>query len=164
MRRNNAQRFSAGNSYTVYHGETFVVDKSGICIQKIIVLHTTNLICIAMHCKLILIVLFIKYLILPNYRTCSYKRTVKQLVVFRLQPVYFYLLLYKNICCWYSFELPRQVEAIQMNTNNIYFYKESQKNIAYRINPPIRQFVYKTGAVFWPFPGMILLLLNYKTG
>ena len=72
-----------------------------------------------------------KYHILPNFRTCSYKRTVKQLVVFRLQPVYIYLLLYKNICCWYSFELPRQVEAIQMNTNNIYFYKESQKNSAY---------------------------------
>ena len=34
----------------------------------------------------------------------------------------------------------------------------------YRINPPIRRFVYKTGAVFGPFPGRILLLLNYKTG
>ena len=44
-----------------------------------------------------------------------------------LQPVYFSLLLYKNICCWYSFELPRQVEAIQMSTNNICFYKEKQK-------------------------------------
>ena len=32
------------------------------------------------------------YRILPNYHTCSYKRTVKQLVVFKLQPVYFYLL------------------------------------------------------------------------
>ena len=50
------------------------------------------------------------------------------LVVFRLKPVYFYLL-YKNICCWYSFELPRQVEAIQMSTNNIRFYKESTCNI-----------------------------------
>ena len=35
---------------------------------------------------------------------------------------------------------------------------------AYHINPPIRRFVYKTGAVFGPFPGRILLLLNYKTG
>ena len=31
-----------------------------------------------------------------NYRICSYKRTVKQLVVFRLQPVYFYRRLYKT--------------------------------------------------------------------
>ena len=51
------------------------------------------------------------------------------LVVFRLQPVYFYLLLYKNICFWYAFELPRQVEAIQMSIN-ICFYEENQKNIA----------------------------------
>ena len=34
----------------------------------------------------------------------------------------------------------------------------------YRINPPIRRFVYKTGAVFGPFPGRILLLINYKMG
>ena len=33
-----------------------------------------------------------------------------------------------------------------------------------RINPPIRRFVYKMGAVFGPFSGRILLLLNYKTG
>ena len=37
-------------------------------------------------------------------------------------------------------------------------------DVCYRINPPIRRFVYKTGAVFGPFPGRILLLLNYKTG
>ena len=43
------------------------------------------------------------------------------LVVFRLQPVYSYLL-YKNICC-YSSESPQKVEAIQMSTNNICFYK-----------------------------------------
>ena len=48
-------------------------------------------------------------------------------LVFRLQIVYFYLLLYKRICCWYSFELPRLVEAIQMRTNNISFHKENQK-------------------------------------
>ena len=34
----------------------------------------------------------------------------------------------------------------------------------YCINLPIRRFVYKTGAVFGPLPGRILLLLNYKTG
>ena len=33
---------------------------------------------------------------------------------------------YKNVCCWYSFELPRLVEAIQMSTNNT-FYKVDKK-------------------------------------
>ena len=28
--------------------------------------------------------------------------------------------LYKNICCGYSFELPQQVEAIQMSTHNMF--------------------------------------------
>ena len=50
------------------------------------------------------------------------------LVVFRLQPVYFCLLQFKT-CCGYSFELPQQVEAIQMSTHNIRFYKEIQKII-----------------------------------
>ena len=49
------------------------------------------------------------------------------LVVFTLQSVYFYLLLYKNVCCGYSFDLPQQVQAIQMSTHNICFYKENQK-------------------------------------
>ena len=56
------------------------------------------------------------------------KAQSSNLVVF--QPVYFYVLLYKNICCRYSFKLLRQVEAIQMSTNNICFYEENQKNIA----------------------------------
>ena len=30
----------------------------------------------------------------------------------------------KELCCWYSFELPQLVEAIQMSTHNICFYKE----------------------------------------
>ena len=30
---------------------------------------------------------------------------------------------YESICCWYSFELPQLVEAIQMSTHNIYYYK-----------------------------------------
>ena len=30
----------------------------------------------------------------------------------------------KSICCGYSSELPRQVEAIQMSTHNICYYKE----------------------------------------
>ena len=36
-------------------------------------------------------------------------------LVFRLQPVYFYLL-YNSRCCWYAFELPLLVVAIQMRT------------------------------------------------
>ena len=36
--------------------------------------------------------------------------------------------LYKNICCGYSFELPRLVEAIQMSSHNICFYKEVDKS------------------------------------
>ena len=37
---------------------------------------------------------------------------------------YFSDFFYKRICCWYSFELPKLVEAIQMSTNNVSFYKE----------------------------------------
>ena len=35
--------------------------------------------------------------------------------------------LYKSICCEYSFELHRQVDAIQMGTHNIWLYKEVNK-------------------------------------
>ena len=38
------------------------------------------------------------YSIRSNYRTCSYKRTVEHLVVFRLQPVYFYELQSEKYC------------------------------------------------------------------
>ena len=34
---------------------------------------------------------------------------------------------YKSICCGYSFELHRQVDAIQMGTHNICLYKEVNK-------------------------------------
>ena len=37
---------------------------------------------------------------------------------------YFSDFLYKILCCGYSFELPQQVEAIQMSTHNICFKKE----------------------------------------
>ena len=37
--------------------------------------------------------------------------------------------LYKNICNGYSFELPRLVEAIQMSSHNICFYKEVDESI-----------------------------------
>ena len=36
--------------------------------------------------------------------------------------------LYKGICCVYSFKLHRQVDAIQMSTHNICFYKEVKKS------------------------------------
>ena len=42
---------------------------------------------------------------------------------------YFSDFLYKSICCLYSFELPQLVEAIQMSTNNICFYKDIDKSI-----------------------------------
>ena len=35
--------------------------------------------------------------------------------------------LYESICCGYSFELHRQVDAIQMGTHNICLYKEVDK-------------------------------------
>ena len=35
--------------------------------------------------------------------------------------------LYKGICCGYSFELHRHVDAIQMSTHNICLYKEVKK-------------------------------------
>ena len=36
--------------------------------------------------------------------------------------------LYQSICCGYSFELPQFVEAIQMSSYNIYFYKAVDKS------------------------------------
>ena len=41
--------------------------------------------------------------------------------------------LYKNICCWYSFELPRLVEAIQRCTHDICFHKEVYKSTLFAI-------------------------------
>ena len=68
------------------------------------------------------------YRILPNYRTYPYKRTVKKFRNLQITTsVLFSLLLYKGICCGYSFELHRQVDAIQMSTHNICLCKESQK-------------------------------------
>ena len=42
-------------------------------------------------------------------------------------PFFFSDFLYKSICCGYSFELHRQVHAIQMGTHNICLYKEVDK-------------------------------------
>ena len=39
-------------------------------------------------------------------------------------------LLYKSICCRYSFELHRQVDAIQMGTHNVCLYKEVNRKYA----------------------------------
>ena len=39
-----------------------------------------------------------------------------------------FMYLYKSICCGYSSELPRLVEAIQMSTHNICFYKKVDTN------------------------------------
>ena len=54
-----------------------------------------------------------------------YKRSEKDL--FDDDYAIFSDFLYKGICCEYSFELHRQVDAIQMSTHNIYLYKEVKK-------------------------------------
>ena len=41
--------------------------------------------------------------------------------------VFFSDFLSKSICCGYSFELHRQVDAVQMRMHNICFYKEVDK-------------------------------------
>ena len=41
--------------------------------------------------------------------------------------VFFLIFFIKTICCGYSFELHRQVDAIQMGTHNICLYKEVDK-------------------------------------
>ena len=70
------------------------------------------------------------YRIRPNYRTCPYMRTVKQFRSLLVTAnVFVSTFFYKSICCRYSFELPRQVEAIQMSTHSICFYKDNQKQI-----------------------------------
>ena len=60
----------------------------------------------------------------PYYRTYPQPRN---LVIFKLHLVYFYLLLYEGICYWYLFELPQQVEAIQMSTNNMLLRRKLEK-------------------------------------
>ena len=41
--------------------------------------------------------------------------------------VFFFVFLYKRICCGYALELHRQVDAVQMGTHNICLYKEVYK-------------------------------------
>ena len=95
--------------------------------------------------------LFKTYRIRPNYRTvhsgfsklvrtlicgkiCTfciyllrihYKKIRKELIWWWL--CHFFWFSYKGICCGYSFELHRQVDAIQMSTHNISLYKEVNK-------------------------------------
>ena len=40
---------------------------------------------------------------------------------------FFFDFLYKIICCGYSFELHRQVNAVQMGIHHIYLYQEVDK-------------------------------------
>ena len=97
------------------------------------------------------------YRIQPNYRTvhlgiskllgtliCGkiciylprihYKKDQKRMYLMMIMRVFFFVFfvffsdfLYKGICCGYSFELHRQVDAIQMSLHNICLYKEVKK-------------------------------------
>ena len=71
-----------------------------------------------------------EYQIRPNYRTYTYKHSVKQFRSLQItaSQCTFCLFLYKRICCGYPFELHRQVDAIQMGTHNICLYKEKKKH------------------------------------
>ena len=64
----------------------------------------------------------------PHYHTYSYKRTVKQFRSLQITAsilfVYFFI---TALCNGHPFELHRLVDAIQMSTHNICFYKENQK-------------------------------------
>ena len=90
-----------------------------------------------------------KYRIRPNYRTVrsGFSKLLRTLIcgkiyIYQLRIHYkkrseknlfdddyaiFSDFLYKGICCGYSFELHRQVDAIQMSTHNISLYKEVNK-------------------------------------
>ena len=55
------------------------------------------------------------------------QRTYLMMLMRCFCDVFFSDFLYKSICCGYSFELHRQVDAFQMDTHNIYLYKEVDK-------------------------------------
>ena len=75
----------------------------------------------------------VKYV--PTYTKGSFKKkkSAKGLsndayAIFILFYLFIYLFFFiKSICCRYPFELHRQVDAIQMCTNNICLYKEVDK-------------------------------------
>ena len=57
--------------------------------------------------------------------------TVKEFQSLLITVLVLKRLLYKSLCCGQLFELPREVEAIQMSINNIAFIKKIRKeNIA----------------------------------
>ena len=66
----------------------------------------------------------IKYVPIPIKYTLKkdHKRTYLMMIM-----RFFSDFLYKGICCGYSFELHRQVDAIQMRTHNICLYKKVNK-------------------------------------
>ena len=88
--------------------------------------------CCFLHQKSIDIFLFSTntYSIQPNYRIYPYKHSQAIPLSSDYNKSIFSLLLYKGICCGYSSELHRLVDAIQMSTQHICFYKENQKKIA----------------------------------
>ena len=55
------------------------------------------------------------------------------MVVFKLRLLYFYLLLYKRICCWYSLNCVKKVEAIQWLPATYAFY--ITKTCLYNFDP-----------------------------
>ena len=67
------------------------------------------------------------YRIRSNYHTYPYKRTLMKFRSLITASVLFIYFFYKGICCGFSFELHRLVNAIQMRTHNICLYKENQK-------------------------------------
>ena len=60
-------------------------------------------------------------------KTKDQQRTYQMMLMRCFCVVVFPDFLYKSICCGYTFELHRQVDAIQMVTNNICLYKEVDK-------------------------------------
>ena len=60
----------------------------------------------------------VKYVCIYLLRVHFKKRSAKDLFP-AVYAIFFSDFLYKNLCCWYSFEVPRLVEAIQMSINNI---------------------------------------------
>ena len=69
------------------------------------------------------------YRILPNYCTYPISAQSSNSVVFRLLLVYLYLLLYKGICCGYTFELHRLVPTTYVYLKKMRKKKNTQ-NIA----------------------------------
>ena len=62
------------------------------------------------------------YLLRIHYKKKSQKRPCLTIIM-----RFFSYFIYKGICCGYSFELHRLVDAIQMSTHNICLYKEVKK-------------------------------------